>query len=148
LPLVPLGVVGATPIPTINQAVGDQVGWPELAATVDRVGRTAGPGTIVLATNYGEAGAIARYSTRFADRVWSGHNGLGQLPPPSTEPRQVVMVGDEAGFLARFFASCRTLAHIDDGVGVDNEEQGEPVALCRDARAPIAVILHASAHLD
>jgi hypothetical protein len=73
---------------------------------------------------------------------------LQQLPPPTAEPKEVVVVGDELPRLAPFFTSCRIAARIDDGVGVDNEEQGAAVALCRDPRAPIATILRAAAHLD
>lgn len=148
LPVVPLGVLGTTPIPAINLAAADQVGWPELAATVDAVGARAGADAIVLTTNYGEAGAVARYSSRFAHRVWSGHNGLQQLPPPPGRPRTVIVVGLQADSLAPNFISCRVAARIDNGVGVDNEEQGAPVALCRGLRVDGAELLRRAAHLD
>jgi hypothetical protein len=45
------------------------------------------------------------------------------------------------------FASCRTVAHLDDGVGVDNEEQGEPVALCSHPHLLLPALVVAARHL-
>lgn len=147
LPVLPLGVVGSTPVPTINQAAADQVGWPELVRTVDQVGARTPSGTVVLTSNYGEAGAIARFSTRFAHAVYSGHNALGELPVPDLDPRAVIVVGGQLPDLEPLFARCSTAARIDDGVGVDNEEQGEPVAVCTRPRMPLPALVVAARHL-
>ena len=32
---------------------------------------------------------------------------------------------------APYFERCRTLATVNDGVGLDNQEQGLPIMLCR-----------------
>ena len=60
LPLVPVGSVGATPVPDVNLLVQDSVGWPAYVRQVTEVfdalpdrGAAA-----VLASNYGEAGAL------------------------------------------------------------------------------------------
>lgn len=150
LPIVPVGVLGATPIPTINLAAADQVGWPQLAAAVDRAGAGTGTGqgTIVLTSNYGEAGALARYSARFAHSVWSGHNSLQALPPPARQPETVLVIGDQISLLRSAFRQCRTVARIDNGVGVDNEEQGEAITRCDGLLIPISSLLHRAAHLD
>ena len=147
LPLLPLGVVGSTPVPTINQAVADQVGWPQLVSTVDRVGDGAPPDAVVLTSNYGEAGAIVRYSRRFAHAVYSGHNALGELRVPDQDPSTVIVVGGQLPELEPLFAACRTAARIDDGVGVDNEEQGEPVAVCTRPRMRLPALVVAARHL-
>ncbi len=148
LPVLPLGVVGSTPVPAINQAAADQVGWPELVRTVDRVGAPAPSGTVVLTSNYGEAGAMARYSTRFAHAVYSGHNALGELSVPDVDPSIVIVVGGQLADLEPLFARCRTAARIDDGVAVDNEEQGEPVAVCTRPRMALPELVAAARHLD
>jgi len=47
-----------------------------------------------------------------------------------------VVVGyDDDAWIAQRFASCTTTARLDNGVGVDNEEQGRPVRVCRSPRA-------------
>ena len=65
LPLVPARDVHATPIADINEDAIETIGWPGLAATVARVWNrlpaAERANAVVYATNYGEAGAIARY---------------------------------------------------------------------------------------
>ena len=34
-----------------------------------------------------------------------------------------------------WFATCEPAGRIDNGLGVDNDEQGKPIAVCRDRRA-------------
>ena len=62
LPLLPAGFVARTPIPAINEATRDQVGWPDYVAGVAGVYRAIPPReaahTVIVTTNYGEAGAI------------------------------------------------------------------------------------------
>ncbi len=42
------------------------------------------------------------------------------------------MIGfDGATDAAPYFDHCRTLAVVDNGVGLDNQEQGLPLLLCR-----------------
>ncbi len=41
LPVIPLGVVGATPVPGINQVVADQIGWPDYVETIQDVAAQA-----------------------------------------------------------------------------------------------------------
>ena len=65
LPLVPVADVHATPIPDINEDAIETIGWPAFAATVARVWNRCRQSerstAVVYASNYGEAGAIARY---------------------------------------------------------------------------------------
>jgi hypothetical protein len=35
-----------------------------------------------------------------------------------------------------FFDGCRDVAHVDNGLGVENAEQGTAVTVCRGIRAP------------
>lgn len=136
LPLVPVADLGATPVPGINQAARDQVGWPAYVAQVARV-RDALPQperdtAIVITGNYGEAGAIDRYGTPLGlPEPLSGHNALwAQRRPPHTRVTAVV-VGKGPLRVAQTFATCTVAGTLDDGVGVHNEEQGQPVAVCR-----------------
>jgi hypothetical protein len=45
-----------------------------------------------------------------------------------------------AAYLRRFWTGVTAAGRIDNGVGLDNEEQGKPVWLCRGQRAPWPVL--------
>ena len=50
----------------------------------------------------------------------------------------VVTVGLPQRDLDRWFAACRVAGRVDNGVGLENEEQGKPVQVCTGRRAPWA----------
>jgi hypothetical protein len=87
---------------------------------------------VVLTANYGEAGALdrARRQVGGLPPVYSGHNAYGLWgPPPGSGP--LLLVGYRAdGVAAQLFTGCRLLATVDNGLGLDNDEQGESVRLC------------------
>jgi len=137
LPLIPVDVLGRTPIPDINQAARDSVGWPTYVGTVADVHR--GPSAaeraraVVYTSNYGEAGAVDRYGPAYGlPAVYSAHNQLWFAgPPPETATVVVAWTQNLAG-LSRYFGACEQRAVMDNGLGVDNEEQGSIVVVCRD----------------
>jgi hypothetical protein len=147
LPIVPLPVLGLTPIPAWDKVARDQVGWPRYAAEVDAVAAAHGRGAIVLTANYGEAGAIERFAPSLASRVYSGHNGMHTLTPPPAGTRTVVAVGRGLSWLHGSFDECRTVAHLDSGLAVHSEEQGAPVQVCTARTAPMSAIWARTAHL-
>lgn len=137
LPIVPVASVGATPIPAINQVAQDSVGWPTYVRQVGRVyghlpsARRAR--AVVVTSNYGEAGAVSRYGDRYhLPAVYSGQNQLYYQARPPSSADVVVFVGGQLPDVRDRFRSCTVEAHLHNRVGVDNEEQGEPVAVCRD----------------
>ena len=149
VPVLPVGWLRHTPIPAVNQAVADQIGWPRYVAQIDAVVRpalAADPHAVVLTGNYGEAGALDRFSTIGAP-VYSGLNALADLGPPPADTRTVVVVGGQVDQAVDLFEHCTIEARLDDGVGVDNEEQGEPVAICVDPRQPWAELWPQLRHL-
>jgi len=84
--------------------------------------------TIVLGGNYGEAGAMLRFRPDIP--TYSGHNSLWDLGPPPVGTDTAVVVGYPQADLRRWFTVVRRVATIDDGVHLDNDEQGQPVWLC------------------
>lgn len=146
LPLLPVGLLGSTPVPSINLLAADSVGWPAYAATIGTVADSAPPGSVVIASNYGEAGAVRRYRPALA--VYSGQNALWDRARPPDSATSAVVVGGQLSSVATFFASCSVRAHLDNGVGVDNEEQGEPVALCTGLKDSWARVWPQLRHLD
>lgn len=136
LPLVPVGSVGSTPVPGINQTARDSIGWPAYVREVARVWRALpahqrSAGALV-ASNYGEAGALARFGGTYGlPHVYSAQNQLYFQGRPPASADTMVLVGGQADTARSLFASCRTAGHLDNGVGVDNEEQDEPIVVCR-----------------
>ena len=151
LPLLPVGVVGSTPIPAMNATVADQIGWPAYVSDVEAVVATLGPDergrTVVLASNYGEAGALTRLGHDLPPVV-SGHNSLGELPPPPDSATTVVVVGGQARVADGWFRTCTVAGHLDDRVDVDTEEQDLPIAVCRGLTRPWRDLWPLVQHLD
>lgn len=147
LPLLTTGAVGASPVPSVNPLVGDSVGWPayvdQIAAAYD--GLPAGSTAVVVTSNYGEAGAVAHYAPDLP--VYSAQNALYDQARPPDGTTTVVFVGGEYD-LAATLLTCQVVDHLENGVGVDNEEQGEPVAVCTDPRLPWSRLWPRLRHLD
>jgi hypothetical protein len=80
--------------------------------------------------------------------VVSGHDALWDVggPPPGT--RTVVVVGGQLRRATTLFASCVTEARLANGTTVDNEEEGQPVAVCRGPAAPWAELWPSLRHLS
>ena len=74
-----------------------------------------------------DAGTATRLQRSQRVRAWG---------PPPDRPGPVMVVGLDAAALARSFAGCRLVLHVDNGAGVDNDERGAPVSLCREHVVP------------
>ncbi|MGH3095174.1 MAG: ArnT family glycosyltransferase [Streptosporangiales bacterium] len=141
LPVLPPDRLGA--VLAVNREQGEQVGWPRLVRTVSSVWQEVPPTkretAVIFTANYGEAGAIARYGPVLGlPQPYSGHMSFAAWgPPPDGRTGPVVLVaeaGDRA--ITAAFTGCRVAAHNDNGVGIDNEEQGAVVRLCAAPRKP------------
>jgi hypothetical protein len=96
---------------------------------------------VVVTENYGQAGAIDRYGPeRGLPKAYSGHNAYFDWGPPPDTAGPVVVIGFDEDFLRTVFGDVSPAATIDNGVGVDNDEQGTPVWIARDPRGPWAAI--------
>ena len=132
LPVLPVRDIA--PALAVNKELGEQVGWPRFAATVrsawQQIPAASRPGAVVFTENYGEAGALQRYAPALP--TYSGHMSYGDWgPPPASKTGPVLVVAPDFGTMDGAFTGCRTLARIDNGLGVDNDEQGTSVSLCR-----------------
>ena len=136
LPLVPADDVADTPITDVNYDAGETIGWPRFADTVSAVYDDLPPAeqsaTVVLTRNYGQAGAVERFAPGIP--VYSGHNSFHALGPPPKDTTGAVVVGYDRGHLERWFESVRQVGRVDNGVGLDNDEQGAVVWMCRGPR--------------
>jgi hypothetical protein len=152
LPVLPLSVLGDTPVPDINLLAADQVGWPEYVVQVEAAyaalpAAERDGAVMMVASNYGEAGALARLGEGLP-AVYSGHNALADLGRPPGGTETVVFVGGQYPAVRDSFASCEVVDRLDNGVGVANEEQGQPVAICRGPRRRWSAIWEDLRHLD
>ncbi|WP_035737315.1 glycosyltransferase family 39 protein [Glycomyces arizonensis] len=136
LPLLPVGELGETPLPDINSSLPDQIGWQTYVEQIGEVYRSLpeaeAASAVVLTSNYGEAGAVDRYGDEWGlPEVYSGQNHLRHYGPPEESATVVITVGIPLQRIEGLFESCEAAATLDNGVGVDNEEQGRTVGVCR-----------------
>ena len=141
LPVVPPSALAGTPIPDVNSDAGATLGWPELVGTVAAVHRDLPPSeqdrAIILTENYGEAGALQQARARLGlPLVFSGHNGFAEWGPPPDGATPTIAVGLDRATLDELFASVIPAARIDNGIGLDTQEQGRTVWVCRQQRRP------------
>lgn len=127
LPLLPVSAL--EPVLAVNKEPGEQAGWPELTSTVSRV-RSQAPTAVIFTRNYGQAGALEHYGL---PAVYSGHMSYADWGPPPDDAGPVVVVGP---YLPEWFTGCREVAVHDNGLGVENEEQGVRISLCAGTSRP------------
>ena len=125
LPLLPVHSLQGSVPAKINPDLKEEVGWPRFAATVTHAWNAIPDPThtAIFTANYGEAAAIQLLAHLHA---FSGQTGFALWgPPPATDTHALVVGG------TYLFDRCRTLAVVDNGDGLDNNEQGTPISLCR-----------------
>ena len=151
LPVLPVEALPGTPVAALNEDAIETVGWPELVRAVgrayDSISDEERPTVVVLAANYGEAGAIDRFREDLGlPRAYSGHNAYSRfgVPPDSAGPVIVVGYSNPRGD----FTACREAATVDNGIGLDNEEQGTKIFVCERPRKPWADLWADISHLD
>jgi hypothetical protein len=145
LPVLPpnaLAVVNA-----INKEQGEQVGWPEFTSAVaaqwSAIPAEQRSRAVIFTSNYGEAGALARYGPRHGlPMPYSGHMSHADWgPPPDSAVGPVLLVYQKDNHLIeRFFTGCRQVGRVDNGQGLDNGEQNAPIALCSGTTKPWAAL--------
>lgn len=143
LPSLPVRTFGDSFIPGLNQAARDTVGWPtyvrQVAAVVDGLTPDERAAAVIITGNYGEAGALDRYGPALGlPAVYSGQNELYNLgPPPESASHVVFVMQSPQAPYADAFASCTREGRLNNGVGVENEEDEEAmIYVCRNRLVP------------
>lgn len=141
LPLLPTSAIA---IPqAVNPEVAEEVGWPQLTDAVarawSRIPPPDRPRAVILAQNYGQAGALAHYGpSRKLPTAYSGHMSFADWGPPPNEangPVILILQRGSKGYEADF-TGCRQATRVDNGQGVDNEEQDAAIMLCTGTARP------------
>ncbi len=137
LPLLPATSLQGSVVMAINPDQGETVGWPRFIATVTTAWRSIPPAertdTVIFTANYGEAAAVDLLGRSHGlPRAYSGHNGFTNWGRPPASATHALVIGyNGPADAAPYFTGCTQLAVINNGVGLDNDEQGLPLLLCR-----------------
>ncbi len=155
LPVLPAHWLHTVPLQKINYNLGEEIGWPDLTKTVAGVYRSLSPAeqarTAIVTGNYGEAGALQRYGPAFGlPPVYSGQNNfyLWGAPPAQATTVIAVGMGEDPRWLEQHFGQVDRVARIGNAAGVDNEEQGQSIWLCRQPLRPWAEMWPDFQHYD
>jgi 4-amino-4-deoxy-L-arabinose transferase-like glycosyltransferase len=128
LPIAPVGSEWFKRAADVHGDLVEEIGWPELAATVAQVRDGLSPQERVhlgiLAGNYGEAGALNVYGPQHGlPRAISGTNSFWFRGYGNPAPETVIVLGISQRFLDEHFTGCRMAAEkIANPYGVRNEE--------------------------
>ena len=144
LPILSVATYADTSLPATVPDTANQIGWPEFVATVEQVVASLPADqrahAVILTNDYSEASPLVLLGTGLPP-VYSGHNAFWDWGPPPDDRTVVVHVGDwRPADWSQFFVGCRDVAQIDNGLGIDNGEQGKAVSVCTGLRAPWSTI--------
>lgn len=134
LPLLPPEQLGL--ILALNRESGEQVGWPRLVEAVvegwQRIPAEQRARAVIFTSNYGQAGAVEWYGPALGlPRPYSGHMSYADWgPPPDWADGPVLLVVQQGDAEPSAFTGCREVRRVDNGEGVNNEEQGARILLC------------------
>jgi len=140
LPVLPASDIGWTY--KVNQALAEEVGWPELVHSVKDVWYALPPSershAVILTADYGEAGAINELGRGSGlPTAVCGQNNEWFWGPGNPTASTVVAVApgpvdvtNYASYLRRFFRRVRVVATLTDQAGLHNQEWHDHVYLC------------------
>jgi len=139
---LPLAPVNSVWFKMAKQVNGDfqceEIGWPELVETVAQI-RDSLPTQDrvhlgILATNYGEAGAVNLYGAQYGlPRAISGVNSFWEQGYGNPPPQVVIVLGLPRELVDTKFSACQLAAHSWNHFKVPNEEtlQHPDIFVCR-----------------
>jgi hypothetical protein len=128
LPILP--VAATAPVIDVNYDVGETIGWPMMVRQIAAAHRRLSPDTPIVASNYGEAGAVDRYGPALGlPSAYSGHNAYADWGRPGGSVPALV-IGVDPDVLRRVCVELRTLDRLRTPHDVDNDEDGTALSYC------------------
>jgi hypothetical protein len=101
---------------------------------------------MILTANYGEAGILELIGGDLPP-VYSGHNGYWDWGPPP-EDRSIVIAVVSRGWQPHEIGDCETTGQVRNEFGLQNEEYGATIQICRRTAASWADVWPWYRHLD
>jgi len=143
IPILPASVIGSSGIWKARKDYADMFGWPALADQVAGIYRglpaDQQASAVILADNFGEAGAIDEYGPALGlPRAASGHLSYWLWGPTQPAPSTVIAVGLSRESLDAEFGDVRQVGVIDMPYGIHNEEYGKPIFVCTQPKLSLA----------
>jgi hypothetical protein len=150
LPLLPAANLDV--IADVNKEFGEMVGWDELPAQVGAVYADLPPdeqaNAVIFTSDYSEAGAIDLSRDELGlPPVYSGHNSWAYWGPPNDGAEPVIVVGIDESQLD-WCGDLERVATITNDAGLENEQAGDPIWICRDLTADWSTLWSELAHID
>lgn len=151
LPVLPPSA--ATALRPVNPNLMETYGWPQFVAQVTRVADTLPAGTVILTSNYSEAGALTLLgpAAGLHTPVYSGHTSYGYWGPPAGRPDTVLCVGEwHPDYLHLFWSQVQAIARIRLPDGLVNQEIAthSTIYLCQRPHGSWAQLWPGLRHLD
>jgi 4-amino-4-deoxy-L-arabinose transferase-like glycosyltransferase len=141
LPVLPAGVIARSP--GLQTSVSRQMfGWPDMAREVAAAYAALPPSdrraAMVLAAYDSEAGALDLYGPGLGlPAVVSPHLTDYYWAPARMDPQVVVAVGYQRPDLEALFGDVRQVGTVSNSYGVENNDAGTPIFVCRSPRRPL-----------
>jgi 4-amino-4-deoxy-L-arabinose transferase-like glycosyltransferase len=140
LPILPAKAMADSGIWKARKDFADMYGWPDLVEQVttvyQRLPLSDRSSVVILASNYGEAGALDFYGHGLPPVV-SAHLTYYYWAPAHMSPSTVIVVGYERSYLATIFGDIQQAGTITNSYGLHNEEYGKAIWICRSPLVPL-----------
>lgn len=138
LPVAPIHDLHKT---SFEYDIGETVAWPtyvrEIAGAWNNLPASIRGHSAIVASNYGEAGAVDRYGPALGlPAAYSGHMGFWYWGSPPAGVTSILGVGFDPGYLQSFFSNVRLVARLNNQLDVNNDEQHAPLWLATGLRQP------------
>jgi len=129
----------------LPQFFADQFGWPEMVETVARVYDRLTPAEkaecVILATNYGDAGAIDFFGRRHGlPRAICGHNSYYLWGPGDRTGQILIAIAGRRADLEALYDRVEAVARTPDDPYAMPDRTDRPIYLCRRPRASLKEI--------
>lgn len=142
LPVLPMRTMANLGLGDLRTDYAEMIGWPQLVEQVDAAfdtlptaDRATGR---VLASNYGEAGAVDWFGpTLGLPSAISGHDTYWFWRPRQQPAGPLVTLGYQEPQLRTLCGTLTQVGTVSNPIDIANEEQGGPIFICRDLRMPL-----------
>ncbi len=143
LPILSIEKIINLGIADIRYDFREMIGWPELVNSVSNVyhglSKEEQIRTIIITGNYGEAGAINHYRKKYdLPEASSGISSYYYWGPVNPEASIAIFIGYPDDYLNRYFSDVEIMEIITNTYGINNEEHGLTITICRNPIKPIS----------